>query len=89
MGEVKNITDELKDCEGVLSDIMNKIEEILDEKGIEYSSINSSEIVIEGKSKNDILPLLSEIDGINENQIKMVIQITEVKDKVFIRKIFE
>ena len=89
MGEVKNITDELKECEGVLSDIMNKFEEILDEKGIEYSNINSSEIVIEGKSKNDILPLLSEIDGINENQIKMVIQITEVKDKVFIRKIFE
>lgn len=89
MGEVKNITDELKECEGVLSDIMNKFGEVLTEKGIEYSLVNPSEFVIPNETKDNIFPLFSEIDGVDENQVKMVLQVTAVKDKVFVRKLFE
>lgn len=82
----KNIYNALKECGSVVDTIMGDITSLLDKKKIKYTTNTDSELVVYGKTKSDIKDIL--LTDIPKDTLKLLIQITETDDKVFIRQKF-
>jgi hypothetical protein len=80
--------DALHDCEKVISEIMDKVDDILTENNISFIHTNKSEIIVENKGKEDVLNLINNINDVDENTIKLLLQVTESSNNVFIRQKF-
>jgi hypothetical protein len=85
----KRITDLLQECSEVAGVVLPSIENVLDNNEIEYGYNGDSEIVITGKSKDDIKPLLNDVEGVTKEQMKMLIQISELNGNVYIRQVMK
>lgn len=82
------VKDALNECIEISSDIMNKVGNQLSSEGLKFSRPSDSEIIIENNSKDDIKNLVYSIEGATEQQLKLLLQITESNNKVFIRQKF-
>ena len=82
------IKDALLNCEDITSDIMDKIDNKLTENSIEFIHKNKSEIIIENKSKEDVIHLINDIDNLDSTKTKLLLNITESSNNVFIRQKF-
>lgn len=85
----KGITDLLKDCSKVADKVMNEIETILNSHEITFSNNGDSEIIIENKTKDEVKSLFNEIDSITEEQMKVLVQVSELGGNVFIRQLMK
>lgn len=85
----KGITDLLKDCSKVTDRVMEGVENILNSHDITFSYNGDSEIIIEGKSKDEIKSLLNEVEDITEEQMKVLVQVSELGGNVFIRQLMK
>lgn len=86
MSKKQPITDLLKECSEVADCVMDCVENVLTAHDMAFSKNGESEIIVEGETKDDIKTLLLEIDEVTEEQIKVLISITESAGKVFIRQ---
>lgn len=75
-------------CNDTKQNIMTKITNALQNYEVEYMYNNQSEIVISGKSKEDITSIINNASDINKNQLNLMIQFSESNDKVYIRQKF-
>ena len=87
MGKTE-VKDALLECKEISSDIMDKVTELLTEEGIGYTQNSDSEIIINGKEKSEIKDLLYTMEDVTKQQIKMVLQISDVNGNTFIRQKF-
>lgn len=85
----KGITDLLKDCSKVADRVMEGVENVLDTHDITFSYNGDSEIIIEGKSKDEIKSLLNEVEEITEEQMKVLVHVSELGGNVFIRQLMK
>ena len=89
MAYEKNMTDALKECKGITKNIMGIVTDKLSEEGIKYEIVNKYEISIPNQNKGYVASILHNINGINESQLKMILQISEVNGKIYIRQKFD
>lgn len=90
-GKDKRMTtmkDALLDCEKIIDDIMDKVDNKLSENNVDFIHKNKSEIIVENTDKNSILGMLTTIDELDERQSKILLQVTESNNRVFIRQKF-
>jgi len=80
--------DALLDCEKIIDDIMDKVDNILSENNVDFIHTNKSEIIVENKTKQDVINIISKMEGIEASQIKLLLQVTESGSNVFIRQKF-
>lgn len=80
------VQDTLKDCSKVNTDILPKVLSQFDKDGFEYSKISDNEIMVVDKKKEDVQKSISSIEDIPNNQSKILLEVTGVKDKVYIKK---
>ena len=80
--------DALLECEKVASDIMDKVDSKLTENNVDFIHTNKSEIIIENKDKKEIMDIISKIDDVDEQQSKLLLQVSESSNNVFIRQKF-
>ena len=85
----KRITDLLQECSEVAGVVLTSIESVLDNNDIEYNYNGDSEIVITGKTKDEIKPLLNDVEGVTKEQLKMLINISELNGNVYIRQVMK
>jgi hypothetical protein len=85
----KRITDLLQECSEVSGVVLPAIENVLDDNDIEYNYNGDSEIVISGKTKDEIKPLLNDVEGVSKEQMKVLINISELNGNVYIRQIMK
>ena len=83
-----NIASAIKECEELSSSIMEKIDTALSSNDISFIHSNKSEIITENTSKEDIIDIILNIDDVNESNFKLLLQITESNEKVYIRQKF-
>ena len=81
----KTITDALRECDDFVRDVMDKIKKKLDKKKIEYKDKNT-EIIVSGKTLDEIKFLLKDMD--DYDKIKLIVQLSCVNGKVYIRQKF-
>ena len=84
----KKVKSAFIECNEISSDIMNRVSSHLTSEGVEHTRKNESEIIINNKSKDEIKDLVKNISGITKQQIKLILQISEINDKIFIRQKF-
>ena len=84
----KKMKDALLDCSEITSDIMSKINCELKENGIAFSHKNKSEIIIDGKTKKEIIEFIEGSGLITKNQMNLLLQVSESNGNVFIRQKF-
>ena len=83
-----NIKEALLECSDIISNIMNNVSNKLDEKGMSYTHNNDSEIIVNNSTKKDIVDMLGTMENIDPNKSKLMLQVTESNEKVFIRQKF-
>ena len=83
----EKIKEAIKNCEDLTDSIMDMISETLNENKIEFIQNNESEIVIENNTKENIREILLSMD-VDKSALKLLIQITENNDNVYIRQKF-
>ena len=81
------IKEAIKNCEDLTDTIMDMISDTLKENKIEFIQNNESEIVIENNTKENIREILLSMD-VDLITLKLLIQITENNDNVYIRQKF-
>ncbi len=84
----KNVKEALIECKDISSDIMDNIGLLLTSEGIEYTHSSESEIIVNEKSKSEIKDILSKMENISKQQLKLILQITDVNGTTFIRQKF-
>lgn len=67
------------------SDIMNNIEKVLNDNDIEYEKISNNEIMVLNKTKKEVSELIHSLT-IPSVIIYLMINIVELKKKIYIRK---
>ena len=67
------------------SGIMNNIEEALNDNDIEYEKISNNEIMVPNKTKKEVSELIHSL-AIPSVVIYLMINIVELKKKIYIRK---
>ena len=85
----KNIKEAILDCSDIISDIMDKIADRLSDNNIKFTHSNQSEIIAYNVEKIDIVDIVSDINELKDNKYKLLLQITEGNEKVFIRLKFK
>jgi hypothetical protein len=83
----EKIKEAIKNCEDLTDTIMDMISDTLNENKIEFIQNNESEIVIENNTKENIREILLSMD-VDLTTLKLLIQITENNDNVYIRQKF-
>lgn len=81
----KDIKEAILNCSNITPNIMNNIEDALTENSIEFTHNNESEIIVYNVKKEDIITIIHNIDNIENDEYKLLLQIIESNDKVFIR----
>lgn len=81
----KDITEALKDCDSFVDEVMDLIKEKLSKKKIKFTDKNS-ELIIENKNLDDIKGVLKTMD--EYDKIKLVVQLSCVNSRVYIRQKF-
>ena len=84
----KKLKNTLLECSDIVMEIMPNVCKILDEKNIEYNENNKSELTIKDNNKKDILKLIKESCNIDNNKIKLLLQVSESNNIVYIRQKF-
>ena len=80
-----SLTEVLSD--GTYKNIMNDIKQIFLKKKINFTA-SQSEIVIEGSNKKKVCALIGSLP-IPKQQLPLLLDVVEVKNKVFIRRRFK
>lgn len=88
MMESQNVTNALNECNNISENIMDKVENVLMSNGIQYDKNGDFEIVIKDSSKDDVREKLSGLTDVEDHQVKLLLQITESNNNVFIRQKF-
>lgn len=86
--ESQNVTNALNECNNISENIMDKVENVLMSNGIQYDKNGDFEIVIKDSSKDDVREKLSGLTDVEDHQLKLLLQITESNNNVFIRQKF-
>jgi len=86
--ESQNVTNALNECNNISENIMDKVENALMSNGIQYDKNGDFEIVIKDSSKDDVKEKLSGLTDVEDHQVKLLLQITESNNNVFIRQKF-
>lgn len=81
---MKHFEDDMNTCKNY-SDIMETIEESLEENNIEYEKISNNEIMVPNKTKKEVSELIHSLT-IPSVVIYLMINIVELKKKIYIRK---
>ena len=82
------IKEALLECTDIISEIMDNVSDKLNENGFTYIHTSESEIIVNNTTKKDILNLISTIENVDSNKSKLMLQVTESNEKVFIRQKF-
>lgn len=83
MGNKKTMKEVLKESNNNIETIMDEIKKVIKKNKIKIKKEDKYEIIIEGKTKSELVNLL--ISEIPNNKLKLLTQITESSGKVFIR----
>lgn len=84
----EKIKEAIKDCEELANNIMDKIDSALSSNNISFIHNNRSEIIVDNKSKDEILDIICDIDDIDSTSSKLLLQVIESNEKVYIRQKF-
>jgi hypothetical protein len=85
---METIKEALTNCNDISSNIMDKVCDALSSEGISYKKTTNSEIVITNKTKKEVNECVVKNSGVSCQQLKLLLQISEGTDKVFIRQKF-
>lgn len=86
---MSKMTEALIECEELNNNIMSIISKQLEANDIKFTNNNQSEIIISDYDKDSIKNILSNIENVDNSSMKLLIQITEVNSKIFIRQKFD
>lgn len=86
---MSKMTEALIECEELNNNIMSIISKQLEANNIKFTNNNQSEIIISDYDKDSIKNILSNIENVDNSSMKLLIQITEVNSKIFIRQKFD
>ena len=86
---MSKMTEALIECEELNNSIMSIISKQLEANNIKFTNNNQSEIIISDYDKDSIKNILSNIENVDNSSMKLLIQITEVNSKIFIRQKFD
>lgn len=81
---MKNFKIDMNSCKKY-SDIMDDVERALSENGIEYEKASKNEIVVLNKTKKEVSKIIQSLT-IPQMVIYLMLNITELKKKIYIRK---
>ena len=84
----EKIKEAIKDCEELANNIMDKIDSALSSNNISFIHNNQSEIIVDNKSKDEILDIICDINDIDSTSSKLLLQVIESNEKVYIRQKF-
>lgn len=84
----QKMKDALLTCTDIAKDIMLKISDELKEKEINFSHKNQAEIIVDGKNKDDIVSVIENSNTVDKTQMKLLLQVSESNNKVFVRQKF-
>ena len=84
----KKLKTTLLECTEILTEVMPTVCRILTEKNIEFDNKNKSEITIKDNNKKDILNIIEESCDIEEDKLKLLLQVYESNNIVYIRQKF-
>lgn len=79
----------IKELKKISKTIMNDLDDALRENEVKYYHKVYHEIVVPKKSKKTIKRIISEMSGYNEEQIKLLLDVVEIKGSVVIRLKFD
>ena len=86
--ESQNVTEALNECNNLSKNIMDEVEAILMSNDIKYDKNGDFEIVIKDSNKDEVREKLSGLTDVEDHQMKLLLQITESNNNVFIRQKF-
>ena len=86
--ESQNVTEALNECNNLSKNIMDEVEAILMSNDIKYDKNGDFEIVIKDSNKDEVREKLSVLTDVEDHQMKLLLQITESNNNVFIRQKF-
>lgn len=82
----KNFSEYLTENYDMLSNIIDNIEDLLSDKNINYkTNTSNTEIVVKGSNKEEIYDIIRSLP-ISSVLLYMIVDVHQVKDKVYIRK---
>lgn len=82
----KNFSEYLTENYDMLSNIIDNIEDLLSDKNINYkTNTSNTEIVVKGSNKEEIYDIIRSLP-ISSVLLYMILDVHQVKDKVYIRK---
>ena len=84
----KKLKNALLECSEIVMEIMPNVCKILTENKIDYTNTNQSEVTISGSNKKDILKLIKDSCDIEKNKLKLLLQVSESNNIVYIRQKF-
>lgn len=84
----KKMKDALLDCSQITEDIMDKISEELNSKGVTFTHDNKSEIIINDNTKKDIIEIIEKSGSISKERMKLLLQVSESNGNVYVRQKF-
>ena len=86
--KTKKLKNALLECSEIVMEIMPNVCKALTDNKIEYTHENQSEITIVGGNKKDIRSIITESCDIGNEKLKLLLQISESNNKVYIRQKF-
>ena len=84
----KKLKNALLECSEIVMEIMPNVCKILTENEVDYTANNQSEVTISGSNKKDILNLINDSCDIGKDKLKLILQVSESNDIVYIRQKF-
>lgn len=82
----KNFSEYLTENYDMISNIIDNIEDLLSDKNINYkTNTSNTEIVVKGSNKEEIYDIIRSLP-ISSVLLYMIVDVHQVKDKVYIRK---
>lgn len=82
----KNFSEYLTENYDMISNIIDNIEDLLSNKNINYkTNTSNTEIVVKGSNKEEIYDIIRSLP-ISSVLLYMIVDVHQVKDKVYIRK---
>ena len=86
--ENKKLKNTLLECSEIVTEIMPNVCKILTDNKIDYTTLNQSEITIEDNNKKDIYNVIKDSCDIGNDKLKLLLQVTESNNNVYIRQKF-
>lgn len=77
----------LESCKEIAPNLMDHVKEQLSNNNITYISNSENEVIVDNENKKNIQSIIYNMNGhVTKIQLQLMLDITECKHKIFIRK---